>query len=113
MRKGIERSFPVSIWAHGGEKAVFRKGSGMQKNVIQIHPKDNVAVAIAEIREGELLIGIGAEGMRALATIPRHHKVALHDITADSPVIRYGEKIAVASSLIRAGEWVHTHNTKA
>jgi altronate hydrolase len=85
----------------------------MKKNVIQIHPKDNVAVAIVEISEGEVLIGISADGIRALATIPRHHKVALHDITADSPVIRYGEKIAVAACLIRAGEWVHTHNTKA
>jgi altronate dehydratase len=85
----------------------------MKKNVIQIHPKDNVAVAVAEIKEGEVLVGVSPEGMRAIITIPRHHKVALHDITADSPVIRYGEKIAVAASLIRAGEWVHTHNTKA
>lgn len=85
----------------------------MKKNVIQIHPKDNVAVAIAEIREGDVLVGASPEGVRAVTTIPRHHKVALYDITADSSVMRYGEKIAVAASLIRAGEWVHTHNTKA
>jgi len=85
----------------------------MKQNVIQIHPKDNVAVAVAEIREGEVLVGISPAGMRAVTTIPRHHKVALHDIKAESPVIRYGEKIAAAASLIGAGEWVHTHNTKA
>jgi altronate dehydratase len=85
----------------------------MKKNVIQIHPKDNVAVAVTEIREGDVLVGISPEGMRAVATIPKHHKVALQDIAAESPVIRYGTKIAVAASLIKAGEWVHTHNTKA
>lgn len=85
----------------------------MKKNVIHIHPKDNVGVAVVEIKEGEMVEGAGSEGLRAVTTIPRHHKVALHDIAVDAPVIRYGTKIAVAASLIKAGEWVHTHNTKA
>jgi altronate dehydratase len=90
-----------------------RKGSGMKKNVIQIHPKDNVAVAVVEIKEGEVLEGVSPGGLRAVTTIPRLHKVALCDMATDAPVIKYGEKIAVAASRIRAGEWVHIHNTKA
>jgi len=85
----------------------------MKKNVIQIHPKDNVAVAVVEIKEGDVLEGAGSEGLRAVTTIPRHHKVALHEIAVDAPVLKYGEKIAAAACLIKAGEWVHTHNTKA
>ncbi len=84
----------------------------MKKNVIQTHPKDNVAVAVVEIKEGEVLEGVSPGGLRAVTTIPRHHKVALQDITAGAPVIRYGAKIAVAASHIKTGEWVHTHNTK-
>lgn len=85
----------------------------MKKSVIQIHPTDNVAVALAEIKEGEVVEGVDPRGLRAVTTIPKHHKVALHDMAVDAPVIRYGEKIAVAATPIRAGEWVHTHNTKA
>jgi hypothetical protein len=36
----------------------------------------------------------------------------LHDMEEDSPVIKYGKKIALAKAFIRAGEWVHTHNIK-
>jgi altronate dehydratase len=84
----------------------------MKNNVLQIHPNDTVAVAVAEIKEGESLRGAGREGMVAVTDIPRHHKVALRDMEKDSPVIKYGEKIALAKAFIRAGEWVHTHNIK-
>ena len=40
------------------------------------------------------------------------HKTALTEILPGSPVIKYGYPIGVATSLIRAGEPVHTHNLK-
>jgi altronate hydrolase len=81
-------------------------------NVIRIHPDDSVAVGLREIRAGETLTGAGAGTVTAREEIMKNHKVALRDIPEDAPVIKYGEKIGRASRLIRAGEWVHTHNLK-
>jgi len=89
-----------------------RKERDVNGNVIQIHPDDSVAVALREIRSGETLTGAGGGTVTVREEIMKNHKVALRDIPEDTPVIKYGEKIGRASRLIRAGEWVHTHNLK-
>lgn len=68
----------------------------MNEKTIQIHPNDNVAVALKDIR-----------------TIPAGHKVALQDISAGEPVIKYGFPIGNAKEDIKAGEHVHNHNLKS
>jgi len=85
----------------------------MEKNVIIISPKDNVAVAIREIKAGEPIVGVEGEEFKAGADIPPSHKVALVEIPEDKPVIKYGESIGAASESIKPGAWVHTHNIKA
>jgi len=82
----------------------------MRRNVIRIHPQDNVAVAVVPIARGDWVTGTGMEGLPAVTDIPRHHKVALADMAPDAPIVKYGEAIARARTGIRAGEWVHTHN---
>ncbi len=84
----------------------------MKKNILLIHPKDNVAVAIGEIKAGELLMGIEHKELKALTDIPPSHKVALEDIPAQGKIIKYGESVGLALKPIQAGEWVHTHNMK-
>lgn len=84
----------------------------MQNNILVIHPKDNVAVAVATIEAGALLVGGGVAGVHAVEVIPPHHKVALAAMAAGAPVIKYGETIARAKTDIAAGAWVHTHNLK-
>lgn len=59
---------------------------------IKINPKDNVAVML----DGEL----------------NGHKVALCDIKQGENVIKYGYPIGHATSDIKEGEHVHTHNVK-
>jgi altronate hydrolase len=77
--------------------------------LIHIHPDDNVAVALREISEGEVLTVDGIR-VQALRAIPRGHKIALSDIPKDQPVIKYGNPIAIASLDIKKGDWVHTEN---
>jgi altronate hydrolase len=84
----------------------------MPNNALLIDPRDNVAVAILEIKAGEALTGVSGNVV-AGADIPKNHKVALVRIPADDPVIKYGEPIGRASRTIMPGEWVHTHNLKA
>jgi altronate hydrolase len=85
----------------------------MAGNVILVSDKDNVVVAIVEIKAGEAIVGLDQKTFEARADIPRNHKVAIMEIPEGSPVVKYGEPIGVASEEIKPGDWVHTHNLKS
>lgn len=82
----------------------------MNPNAIQIHPDDNVAVAVMEIKAGSEVAVAGPAALATVTDVPRNHKVALRDIPEGGPVVKYGETIGLAKQDISAGEWVHTHN---
>lgn len=75
--------------------------------LLRIHQKDNVAVALMPLSKGR----IGE--LELLQAIPFAHKVALSDILKNQAIIKYGEMIGVATVDIKKGEWVHTHNCKS
>ncbi len=77
--------------------------------LIRIHPSDNVAVALEQISKGETL-RIAETDVTAAEDIPRGHKLALTQIAKGAPVIKYGNEIALATTDIAQGSWVHTHN---
>lgn len=79
--------------------------------LIRINPSDNVAVALSDIAAGSVKNIDGVE-VTFLDEVKRGHKVALFDITAGSPVIKYGFSIGNAKEDIKKGSWVHTHNLK-
>ncbi|MBR6889772.1 MAG: altronate dehydratase, partial [Clostridia bacterium] len=79
--------------------------------LVQIAPRDMVAVALQPIRAGEPA-DCAAGAVTPLEDIPMGHKVALCDIRAGEPVIKYGFPIGKATRDIRRGEHVHTHNLK-
>jgi len=62
---------------------------------IRVHPRDNVAIIV------------NPEGfVTAREHIPQAHKLALSDIAAKEPVLRYGSVIGHANRPIPAGSWV-------
>ena len=77
--------------------------------LVQITPKDMVAVALQPLQAGET-IDYGAGSVTLLQDIPMGHKVALRDIRAGEPVIKYGFPIGSATEDIPMGGHVHTHN---
>ncbi|MCI2048515.1 MAG: altronate dehydratase family protein [Lachnospiraceae bacterium] len=77
--------------------------------LIRIEPSDNVAVALAPVQAGETL-DVGGISITAAESVPQGHKIALQNIPAGAPVIKYGCPIALARQAIPAGTWVHTHN---
>lgn len=85
----------------------------MKPNVLLIHPRDNVAVALGALNVGETAVGQGVEELTALSDVPASHKIALVDIPAGGEVIKYGEIVAVSTRDIKKGEWVHTHNLES
>jgi len=82
-------------------------------NILIIHPRDNVAVALRTLDVDELALAKGMEGFPALEKIPASHKIALRDISQGEEIIKYGETVAVSCRSIKKGEWVHTHNLES
>ena len=69
---------------------------------------DLVGVLKRTVKVGDVLRG--ARSLRVRQTIGAGHKIALKDIAEGEPITKYGQTIGFASSAIRAGEHVHTHN---
>jgi galactarate dehydratase len=70
-----------------------------------MHERDNVAIVA---NDGGLPPGaVLPSGLTLRERVPQGHKVALSDIAADSPVLRYGIAIGSALNDIAAGSWVH------
>jgi galactarate dehydratase len=72
---------------------------------ICMHDSDNVAIVANDggLDAGTALI----DGLVLLDRVPQGHKVALVDIAAGAPVLRYGIPIGHALKDIAAGRWVH------
>jgi altronate hydrolase len=77
--------------------------------LIQLHTRDQVAVARVAIAEGAVITQAGGP-LAALNAVPAGHKIALMPIAAGEVVLKYGQPIGVASRAIAAGEHVHGHN---
>jgi galactarate dehydratase len=72
---------------------------------IRMHERDNVAIVA---NDGGLPPGATlSSGLVLRERVPQGHKVALTDIAANAPVLRYGIPIGHAVSAIAAGSWVH------
>ena len=82
-------------------------------NILIIHPRDNVGVALKIIGPGEPVSAQGLDAFPVLEEIPASHKIALRDIGPEEEIIKYGETVAVSNKPIKKGEWVHTHNLES
>jgi galactarate dehydratase len=72
---------------------------------VRMHERDNVAIVVNDtgLPPGTLL----SDGLALREHVPQGHKVALVDIAAELPVVRYGVPIGYARQNIPAGSWVH------
>jgi galactarate dehydratase len=72
---------------------------------VQVHPLDTVAILV---NEGGLPAGTRFDsGLTLIEDVPEAHKVALVDIRAGEPILRYGSVIGYANGDIAQGSWVH------
>ncbi len=75
------------------------------RSSLQIHPADNVAVALRDLSAGEAVAGVAVRD-----PVLAGHKLAVADIPAGAPVVKYGRAIGVARVDVSAGSHVHVHN---
>jgi len=73
--------------------------------VVRLHERDNLVVAVDPID-----VGMVAQGVTALARIPRGHKMAIAALAEGEPVLKFGQTIGFAGHAIAPGEWLHEHN---
>jgi galactarate dehydratase len=72
---------------------------------IRVHASDNVAIVV---NAGGLPAATAfPDGLTLREAVPQSHKVALRDIGAGGPVLRYGAVIGLAVRDIPRGSWVH------
>lgn len=81
------------------------------QTAFQIHKTDNVATALMALSAGMVRITGEAEAQEvtALEEIPDGHKIAVTDIAAGTPILKYGIPIGTATADIKKGAWVHLH----
>ena len=86
---------------------------GKSTQVIIINEKDNVAIALRELKGG-LQVSVEIQGriqkITLLSDIPMGHKFALKDMEEGEAVIKYGEPIGQSTVKITRGEHVHVQN---
>ena len=73
---------------------------------IQIHPKDNVAVALTDLPAGEVL-HLSGRDVTLREAIPVGHKIALTDLNEQDLVIKYGYPIGHVIRRVQSGEWIN------
>jgi galactarate dehydratase len=74
-------------------------------HTIRMHERDNVVIVA---NDGGLPPGtVLPSGLALRDRVPQGHKVALVDVAAGAPVLRYGIAIGYALKDIPAGSWVH------
>ncbi len=85
------------------------------KRAFRIHESDNVATLLADVAEEDIQItGVSVgDAVHCSEPVKLGHKVAVAEIAVNSPVIKYGVVIGMASQSIRAGQWVHLHNCRS
>ena len=77
----------------------------MDNIVIQTTPQDNVGIVAnpSGLKKGAVILN----GIVLLEDIPMGHKVALTSFEKDDAIIRYGQTIGYAKTVIAKGNWIN------
>lgn len=85
-------------------------------NALRIDKRDNVVVAVEEIKANETVTFDNLEGeiitITCLDNIPIFHKIATDRISKGDYIIKYGEHIGIAATDIEIGNHVHLQNVE-
>lgn len=78
-------------------------------DVLQIHPADNVCVAVRPLPAGKSVLCAKAWFVLK-ESVPLGAKLALVPLKAGDKVIKYGEPIGSLTADVATGCYIHTHN---
>src|ERR1700758_5038966 len=81
-----------------------------QELVLKLSPRDNVLVALSDLRKGETIAWFGSS-YKLATDVPAKHKFATENLAAGSDVIMYGVLVGKAIKPIAQGEVLTPRNT--
>lgn len=90
--------------------------SQTKSKVWVINTNDNVGTIIGDDAMGDTdipIVGSIAAKLEVAEPVPYGHKIALVDLPARSPVLKYGIVIGSLLSSVNKGEHVHSHNMES
>lgn len=82
-----------------------------KQRILQVHPNDNVLVALTDLRKGEELLFNG-ERYTLTEDIAAKHKFFMQDLQAGDNMIMYGVLVGKAQTTVARGSRMSTENTK-
>ncbi|MEP7279472.1 MAG: UxaA family hydrolase, partial [Bacteroidota bacterium] len=83
----------------------------MKRNVLKVHPKDNVLVALQNLSKGQVIVYNGVE-YTLQNNIGAKHKFFETDMHAGDEIIMYGVMVGKAQHEIPRGGLMTAENTK-
>jgi len=78
---------------------------------LQIHPDDNVLVALQDLQRGTE-VRFNGSTITLLKDVPAKHKFMISDIKTGDPITMYGVLVGKANTAINKGEIITTENIK-
>jgi altronate hydrolase len=81
----------------------------MQKQTLQLDPRDNVLIALTDLKQGQTVEHAGA-AYALISSIPAKHKFAMQDLAVGSDVVMYGVLVGKASKPVKRGELLTVGN---
>src|SRR5205085_2848468 len=81
----------------------------LRRKVLQIHPQDNVLVALTNLKKGEE-VSAGGRAFSLVSDVPAKHKFATASLQTGDPVLMYGVSIGRAVEPIGLGQLITTRN---
>lgn len=81
----------------------------MQKQVLQLDPRDNVLIALTDLKQGQMIVNAG-ESYSLVSSVPAKHKFAMNDLAVGDEVTMYGVLVGKAFKPIKRGELLTVGN---
>jgi len=90
----------------------------MKKGILLHKADDDVGVAAMDLIATQEIQAFTLDGeeitlIKMLDDVPLGHKVAMRDLAEGKHVFEYGRRIGYASTSVKKGSHVHTHNLKS
>src|ERR1700682_146253 len=83
----------------------------IQGRVLSLDARDNVLVALTDLRKGEIASFLGDDFV-LLSDVPAKHKFIMQDLTAGEEIIMYGVVVGRVLENLRRGELLSTGNVR-
>ncbi|WP_242082409.1 UxaA family hydrolase [Aestuariivivens sediminis] len=81
----------------------------MQRKLIKVHAKDNVAVALINIEAGEV-VSFDNQDITVISNVKAKHKIALEPFQKGDKIVMYGVLVGKANTAILKGDVLTTTN---